>query len=1112
MSIQDRLDELHVVERPLLRQLEGLGWTTVSGADEDAASGRKTFCTLGRADYQQVLLPDRLRTALRALNLDEAGLPWLDDARLDAAIAHLERPTARDFIAINEELHDKITGGVYLPAPGGGRPRPVTFIDFERPEHNDFLAVSQFRVDPPGLIGDAGFIVPDIVLFVNGIPLVVIECKSPAVSDALGTAIDQLRRYANRRAPERNEGAERLFHTNHLLIPTSYYEARVGSISARPDDFLPWRDTSPLPMSAVAAELGKPGGAMLQPQEVLAAGLLRPARLLDAIRSFTVFTTTDDGIRVKIVPRYQQFRAVHAAIDRLRTGKTRAEDGLNDQRGGIIWHTQGSGKSLTMVFLLKKMRTLSELRRFKVVVITDRTDLEEQLSKTARLAGQVMRVATSTAGAREHLGRQEPDLVFVMIQKLQDRNAVAGEEIVFATESVALATLDGETVRSGKLVAKIGERPAFAVLNDSTDILVLIDEAHRSHTSNLHQNLLEALPNAARIGFTGTPIEESNKKKTREIFGTFIDRYLLRDAEADGAIVKILYEGRETVANVTDQQQLDALFDATFSAKSPDEREAIKNRYASRTAVLNAADPLRAKAADILRHYIGNILPNGFKAQLVAASRELAVRYVGELQAARDEVVAAIEGAADILKDIDQEAAEAAGGDVGFLRAALPHLERIRQLDFAAVISIDHNDLPHLKAWGGASETTDRIARFKKPLEQEPLAILVVKSKLLTGFDAKVEQAMYLDRAMAGAELLQAIARTNRTAGEKKRFGIVVDYYGVGQNLADALALYDAEDREDLDGGIARPEDLIPELRLAHDALVKLFADEEVVRGASLQAYVDACVDALRQPRLRADFAAKGKTFIGLFDTLMPRPEARAYAADAKLYAFIAKAASNLYRDKSLDIRGVAQRVQAILDAYIEAHGINPKIPPIEILDPEFAAQVAGKGSDRAKAAEMENALRFHISVGFDRDPARYRRLSERLEEILAAHRADWKRLADELFGFIDEERDREADHRADHGLDPRTQAPIFGLLRERLGDGDHDGVLVELTTDIADHIAQEMGVPGFWDNPPVAQELARRWIVDRLDQANLFSFAQLDAVAADCMGVARANRAAFAS
>lgn len=1113
MSQEDRLNELTVVERPLLAQLQAMGWAYEEGADEDNASGRKEFKPLGRVDFHQTLLRERLADALRRLNRDEDGSDWLDQHRIDQAIAELERPTAKDFVAINEELHRKIVGGVTVSDPAGGRDRLVRFIDFGEVERNEFLAVNQYRVDPPGSSGTSGFIVPDVVLFVNGLPLVVVEAKSPSVTDALGTGIDQLRRYANRRVPEEGEGAERLFWTNQFLVATTYYEARVGTVTTHPEDYLPWRDVKPARTEQVRDEIGKPFGAELLPQEVLAGGLLRPAHLLDALQSFTVFMTTDDGERVKAAPRYQQFRSVHAALDRLQTGKTRFEDGMTDRRGGLIWHTQGSGKSLTMVFLVKKLRTIPDLRRFKVVVITDRTDLRDQLSETGELAGQVMRIAKSSKGAQAALRRQEPDLVFVMIQQLQDlERKAARQEIVFVDDAEKALEHGNVEARSGKQVLRLGEEEPFPVLNESEDVLVLIDEAHRSHTSGLHQNLLDALPNAARIGFTGTPIEETGKKRTREIFGDYIDRYLLRDAEADGAIVKILYEGRELKADVTDKRTLDGLFDATFARKTEAEREAIKDRYATRTRVLNAADPRKAKAVDILRHYIANILPNDLKAQLVAASRELAVDYVDALNEARDEIVAAIEGAEDILKELDEEAARNAGGDVAFMAAALPYLDQIRKLEFAAVISTSHNDLPRLKTWGGAADTTTRIKRFKKPLSVDPLAILVVKSKLLTGFDAKVEQAMYIDRSISGAELLQAIARTNRTAGPTKRYGLVVDYYGVGRNLADALALYDDEDREDIVDGIGKPEDLLPELRQAHAAVVKHFEDAGVTRGVDLQPYVDACVAALKDQKFRAKFLTLAKNFVGLYDDLMPRPEARPFTNDVKIYVFIAKVAANLYRDKSLDIRGVAKKVQHMLDTYIRAQGVEPTVPPIEILDPTFAETVARKGSDRAKAAEMENALRHHISISFEQDPAAYKSLSERLDGILAAHREDWREIVKRLEDLI-AEATRTAEEPGGDGLEPRTEKPIFGVLKLKLQeedpDGERDPELAELAVEIVAHLKEQAEIADFWENG-VAQEAARRWIFQKLDSADLYELDELEGVSAACLDVAHANRAAF--
>ena len=214
----------------------------------------------------------------------------------------------------------------------------------------------------------------------------------------------------------------------------------------------------------------------------------------------------------------------------------------------------------------------------------------------------------------------------------------------------------------------------------------------------------------------------------------------------------------------------------------------------------------------------------------------------------------------------------------------------------------------------------------------------------------------------------------------------------MGENL-EALALYDDDDKEDLTGGIGKPEELLPELRQACDAVVKHFLDAGILRGINLQTYVHACVDQLKDQRFRARFLVLMKPLVGLFDTLMPRPEARPFAMDVKIYVFVAKAAANLYRDVSLDVRGMAYKVQAMLDAYVAANGIDPTIPPIEISDPNFAAEVSRKKGDRAKAAEMENALRHHISISFDRDPAKYKSLSDRLEAILASHREDWREI-----------------------------------------------------------------------------------------------------------------------
>ena len=582
------------VEAPFLDQLTSLGWKAVVGSDEEPA-------VTGRESFREVLIKPDLRRALRQINLRD-GVPWLDDARISQAVSALERIASPRLMEGNEAATELLLGGHPvdgLPDWDGGRSQTVRFIDWKHPERNTFTAVQQFRVDCPG--GQAKrFIIPDIALFINGIPVVIVECKSPGVTAPIEQAIDQLRRYHNGRKAagetDYNEGNERLFYTNQFLVATCRDSARVGTIGADVPDYLEWKDTAPVPVDAVRAELG--GKTRLNSQERLVAGMLRPAHLLDIIRHFTIYDQRD-GRTIKIVARYQQFRAVHRALERLQTGKTRRQDGEHDRRGGIIWHTQGSGKSLTMVFLVRKLRSSKNLQHFKVVVVTDRKDLERQLSRTAGLTGETVQTGKSVKKVKELLRKRGSGLVFAMIQKYVDP--------------------DLEQLEPGDDVGDIG------LLNDDEGILVLVDEAHRSHTNTLHANLLQALPNAARIGFTGTPIIMGAKKRTSDIFGPEIDRYTIRESEADGATVPILYEGRTADGRVADGRDLDQVFEDMFVEHSQAELEQIKRKYATSGAILEAPKLIEAKARDILRHYVQHVLPAHLKAQVVAYSRRAAV-------------------------------------------------------------------------------------------------------------------------------------------------------------------------------------------------------------------------------------------------------------------------------------------------------------------------------------------------------------------------------------------------------------------------------------------------------------------------------------------------------
>lgn len=1083
-------NEYTEVEDPFIRQLVGMGWEHLVGDIGVPALSE-------RASFREVLLKNRLRDAMKTINLGENGKPWIDDERIDEAIGQLDRVTGHHLMEVNRSATELLLSGASVHAERGdesGRSRTARFIDFDHPDQNDFLVINQFRVDPPWAHSDRDFIVPDLVLFVNGIPLVVIECKSPKITDPMDAAIEQLLRYTNQRYwIDADEGAERLFHYNQLLVATWFHQAKAGTIGATAEHFLEWKDTSPVPLAEVAKELGVD---KLRSQHTLAAGMLRPAHLLDLVRNFSVFGEAA-GRKIKIVARYQQFRAVHEAIRRLRKGKTRKQAGT-DQRGGIIWHTQGSGKSLTMVFLVRKMRTLPDLRAFKVVVVTDRKDLEKQLSDTAVLSGETPFKAKNTEKLKAKLRETGPALVFGTIQKMQERDEDA--EVIEFTPNRPDALLAAE--------AEVLQLPGgkFEELNDSEQILLLVDEAHRSHTSTLHLNLMEALPNAAKIGFTGTPILMGAARRTHEIFGGFIDRYTIKQSEDDGATVPILYELRTVPGGVSSGGTVDQLFDDMFRERTEKEREAIRKKYATTTHVLEAPALVTTKANDILRHYVDNVLPNGFKAQVVVASRLAAVRFQAALAKARDDLVTRLDSLTSAQTRLSDEELEAASAETQYLVRAHRRRDLLASLEVAAVISGAHNDDPAWKEWSDSSKVETRIERFKKPLahsdpsKRDTLAIMCVKSMLLTGFDAPVEQVMYLDRFMQGADLLQAIARVNRTA-PKKEVGLVVDYFGIGKRLREALSVYTAEDVE---GAATDIRDELPLLKDKHERVLAFFR----THGIGDISKVNDCVDLLRDPKVRAEFLVLLKEFLSKFELFRARPEGRPFLRDVKILGFIAQQAANLYRDEQLKLAGIGQKVRELIDDYVIAQGVNPKLPPISITDSEFLARVDGRPTKQSQGSDMAGAARAHIDLHFNEDPAYYKRLSERLEQVLDGFKENWDQLNLALKDFVKEI--QAGPPANDTGLDPKTQAPFFNVLVE---ESESQGAkvpvekakkLADLTVEIVDHVRQEIRAVDFWKSA-VAQNILRGWIVERLDDADIFPFERLSEVAGRLVELSKA-------
>ncbi len=1075
--------EWELVERPLLEHLALLGWETLVWSE------RQPSDKVDRSSDRDVFLEQRFHSAIRRINLGRDCLPWLDEDRIDAAVADLRTmPAGVGLLEANRLSTELLLRGTTVSGLGGwdgGRDRSIDFIDWEDWSANDFLAVSQFTVATPGR---APNIRPDVTLFVNGVPLVVIEAKPPGSDSGIADAIDQLRRYANQRGSEVPEGAEHLFRTNQFTVATTGERAEAATFSALPEHYLAWKDPFPASREEVAVQLGKPADALTQ-QEVLTAGMLAPERLLDIVRHLTVFKDIGARRTVKLVGRYQQYRGVGKALRRLLSGETRSVDGHVDRRGGVIWHTQGSGKSLTMVFLIRAMRSHPELRRFKIVLVTDRTDLDQQLSATAALTGETVKVARSAADVRELLRPDGPGLVMAMIQKWRD------------------------TADNGESADGLGEGDTFGTLNESEAILVLVDEAHRSQASTLHANLMAAVPNAARIGFTGTPIIMGERKRTLEIFGDYLDRYTLTESEADGSTVQILYEGRTTDAAVKGASQMDEVFYRWFADLTEEQRETLQRKYATTADVLEAPELIAAKARDILRHYIATVMPDGFKGMIVATSRKACLRYREALQDARDELITEVDRRGD---DLLARPSGSLDAEESFLRAAARQVDLIRVLEFAPVISGDNNDPPEYLPWTDKSHQLERIDRFRLPLglageKRSPLALLIVKSMLLTGFDVPQAQVLYLDRLIQQAELLQAVARVNRTA-PKKSYGLTVDYYGVSSQLTEALAVYTSAAGRidpDVDGALRPLSEEIEKLEPQRQRIRQIFV-QQGVEPAETEDAVEACVQLLADKRLRAEFDVALRTFLTTFDTVLPRPEALPFVDDVNLFGEIQVRTRRRYRDTpdgDFDPHKYKEKVRRLIDEHVVALDLSRRIPPLRITDPAFRDHIAGIISHRTRASEMEHAARHHIRERLDQDPVYYGKLSERIDEILDRLEERWEQIALELEGLISEIHAGRSDE--EHtGLDPTTELPFHGQMAEKVANSGPDTAeqVVALTRNLVAEIRRIIGVVGFWDNPTRQDDL-RKAIKRTLDDSDLFSYESLDELAVELLALAKANQ-----
>lgn len=967
------MSEYTEVEQPFLQQLAAQGWTVIDQGPQlpqDAAPSLRT-------SFRAWWLPGVFRDAVRALNtLADAGgegAPWLTDRQLDELESQLFRQPQRTLLEANQAVHELLLKAQVDVNEATGEVDPVVkLIDFHHPERNRFHAINQFRVATPGCVRE--FIVPDIVLFVNGIPLAVVECKkgSATCANPMQEAFVQLQRYMRKRAETEaaglKEGEPRLFHSNLLLVRTCGLEADYGSISSGEEHFYAWKTLYPADDAARAG---------MNPQQQLVAGMMMPANLLQMLRTCTVFMDTDAGARVKVVCRYQQFRAAGKIVQRLRAGHTATE------RSGVVWHTQGSGKSLTMVFVARMLRASQDLSDFKIVLVNDRQDLEEQLGETATLIGGRVNVIGSTQDLRRHLATDSSDINMVMVHKFQER-----DQVLSNTVAEALGTY--RAMPAGK---------TFGVVNASDRIVLMIDEAHRTQGSDLGENLFEAFPNAARLAFTGTPLitERHGERKTHKRFGEYIDTYKLLDAVNDGATLQILYEGRTADSALNEKHAFDEKFEDLFRDRSEEELAAIRKKYGATGDILEAKARIDAIARDLVRHYVDNILPNGFKAQVVCHSKLACVRYQEGIDAA-------------IVERLAAEQAK-----------AQPDAELLRRLAFlktAVVASSDGtNEAAYITHARKQAARLNAVENFCKGFDLDDpdkantgIAFLIVCDMLLTGFDAPIEQVMYIDKRLREHTLLQAIARTNRVKRGKQR-GYIVDYIGLANHLTEALTLYTASDElQELHDGLKSITTELPVLEERYQRLLQHFnargvsGIEAFVTGKlgdmqQAAAVVHAAVKALADERYRADFEVYLKKFLMSLDIILPHASAHSFRVPAKRFGYILQVAKERYKDESLQLGDAGEKVKALINEHLVSLGINPKVPPVELLAEDFLQRLQqhADGNDEAKASEMEHAIRKHCTVHHDEDPAFYKKLSEKVDALIERHHDEWDLLVEKL-------------------------------------------------------------------------------------------------------------------
>lgn len=896
---KDAYLEINASQRPALALLDAMDYTYISPAD----------CDKQRGSRYHVLLRDILRGQLRRINryVYAGAENEFSAANIERAMEDLDEPLTDGLVCTSEKIYDALLlGKSYPETVGDGKMLSfnLRYIDWDNPQNNVFHVTEEFAVDSQDRQHNAR---PDIVLFINGIPFAVIECKAPhiPVEEAVGQMI-------------RNQQAAyipHLFKFAQLVVATNKNAVKYATAGTPKKFWSVWKDQDDEWLQTRLKALVPDRMPTEQDRNIVS--LFSPERVYELIRYFILFDAN-----VKKVCRYQQFFAVREIM------KTIAEnDEHGNRQSGVIWHTQGSGKSLSMVMLAKYI--LMELKDChpRVVIVTDRKELDAQIAATFAHTRLTPARATSGRHLVELVNSARADVITSIINKF---NTVERQE----------------------------------VKNPSRDIFVLVDESHRSNYGLMATRMRSVFPNACYIGFTGTPLMKS-EKNTMARFGRLIHKYTIRDGVEDGAIVPLIYEGR-FVEQKVDEENIDLWFKQTTRRLTEAQREDLRRKWSSIRRLTSTDARIKRIALDISEHFIEGYKDTGFKAMLATNYKRDAIRYLQCFEQFGDLSCAVVISPPDMREGVDD--ADEGADDL--------------------VVSFWNK---MMQQYGDADRYEEAI---KNRFCDGEIDILIVCSKLLTGFDAPLCQVLYIDKELKEHGLLQAIARTNRLH-EGKDYGLIVDYRGLIEKLDTAMDMYSGAGLENFDGGdlkgvVVDVMSAIGNLRSAYTQLVELFAPVGSISDA------EAVEVFLADDNVRQDFytllCAFGRALHLVLNAeqaynALSKEERQKYQDTFIFFSKVRRSVKLQYCD-AIDNAEYEPLMQNLLDTHLSVAGLKKITSPIDILNKDdFEKELEELGSLRSKADAIASRMTRSISEKRDENPAYYDSFSKRIRDALALYK-----------------------------------------------------------------------------------------------------------------------------